>query len=63
LGLIDKSDPSLLRMEYSVRREKATFFSGSGNPPGNWSLQPVAIGAAVEEAEGPALRERSRRSL
>ena len=44
-----------LREEYglpvAVRREKAWIFRGCNSRPDNWSLHPVAIGAAVEVTE------------
>jgi hypothetical protein len=36
-----------------VRREKARIFSGCKSRPATWSLQPVAIGAAVEATKPP----------
>jgi hypothetical protein len=46
----------------AVRREKARVFSGCKSRPDNWSLHPVAIGAAVE-ATKPSKPSRQRAAL
>src|SRR5262249_50335243 len=42
-----------LRAYFRVRREKASIFSGCKSRPATQSLQPVAIGAAVEATRPP----------
>src|SRR4051795_11348796 len=46
----------------AVRRGKARIFSGCKSRPDNWSLHPVAIGAAVE-ATKPSKPSRPRATL
>src|SRR6185312_3601546 len=46
----------------AVRRGKARIFSGCDSRPDNWSLHPVAIGAAVE-ATKPSKPSRKRATL
>src|SRR4051794_41893027 len=46
----------------AVRRAKARIFSGCKPRPDNWSLHPVAIGAAVE-ATKPSEPSRPRAAL
>src|SRR4051794_15325552 len=46
----------------AVRRGKARIFSGCNSRPDNWSLHPVAIGAAVE-ATKPSEPSRQRAAL
>jgi hypothetical protein len=41
------------RLEKGVRREKAWISSGCNSRPATWSLQPEAIGAAVEVTRPP----------
>ena len=43
----------VLRAYFCVRREKASIFSGCKSHPATQSLQPVAIGAAVEVTKPP----------
>jgi hypothetical protein len=45
-----------------VRRGKARIFSGCDSRPDNWSLQPVAIGAAAEVTK-PSKPSRQRTAL
>jgi hypothetical protein len=46
----------------AVRREKARIFSGCKSRPDNWSLHPVAIGAAAEVTK-PSKPSRQRAAL
>jgi hypothetical protein len=46
----------------AVRREKARIFSGCDSRPDNWSLPPVAIGAAAEVTK-PSKPSRQRAAL
>ena len=51
-----------LGVPIAVRREKARIFSGCDSRPDNWSLHPVAIGAAAEVTK-PSKPSRQRAAL
>ena len=53
---------SALSVRYCVRRGKARIFSGCDSRPDNWSLHPVAIGAAAEVTK-PSKPSRPRAAL
>ena len=61
-ALQDRGHVLLFGVRVAVRREKARIFSGCDSRPDNWSLHPVAIGAAAEVTK-PSKPSRQRAAL
>jgi hypothetical protein len=51
--IVCRGDFERLTAYFRVRRGKAWIFSGCNSRPATWSLQPAAIGAAVEVTKPP----------